>query len=99
MIAVPVTPSNAKAECHEKWSQPRSPAVGEVFGTPELLEMILLGLPIRHILASAERVCRSWKATIDGSIKLQRALFFQPLPYGPLYLIESMKRPKVYRWG
>lgn len=46
---------------------------------PELLEQVLLNLPVKDILL-AQRVNRGFKATIDGSKKLQQALFFSPEP-------------------
>ena len=53
-------------------------SVQKALETPELLELILLELPMKDLLLNAQRVCRRWKANIDGSIKLQRALFFTP---------------------
>ncbi|KAK4898590.1 hypothetical protein LTR27_003762 [Elasticomyces elasticus] len=44
---------------------------------PELLENILLNLPIRDLLFS-QAVCRRWKATVNSSVRIQRALFFIP---------------------
>lgn len=40
------------------------------FMTPELLEMIMLNLPIYDILINAQRVCKHWQTTIAGSTKL-----------------------------
>lgn len=51
-----------------------------IFGTPELLEMLLLNLPIKDLLVNAQRVCKKWNSTIRDSPKLQQALFFSPLP-------------------
>ncbi|KAK5732255.1 hypothetical protein LTR17_010701 [Elasticomyces elasticus] len=45
--------------------------------TPELVEMILLRLPLPDILL-AQRVDRTWCAIIRESPQLQRALFFRP---------------------
>lgn len=44
---------------------------------PELLEAILLKLPQRDILL-AQRVSKTWLATITSSLALQQALSFQP---------------------
>ncbi|KAK3616058.1 hypothetical protein LTR56_026207 [Elasticomyces elasticus] len=44
---------------------------------PELVEPILLNLPTRDLLV-AQRVCTTWKATIDRSHPIQKALFFMP---------------------
>ena len=49
----------------------------QVFLLPEILETILLYLPQRDLLLS-QRVSRNFQDTIDGSIRLQRALFFAP---------------------
>ncbi|KAK4916477.1 hypothetical protein LTR49_015575 [Elasticomyces elasticus] len=48
-----------------------------VLDLPELLENVLLKLPIRDLLFS-QKVCQHWKATVDSSIRIQRALFFVP---------------------
>lgn len=47
-----------------------------VFGTAELLENILLFLPLRQLLC-VQRVNRSWQACIKGSVNARRALFLQ----------------------
>lgn len=44
----------------------------------EILEMILLFLPLRKIVQVKE-VNKSWHNTVEGSINLQRALFLAPL--------------------
>ncbi|KAK6414388.1 hypothetical protein LTR81_011760 [Elasticomyces elasticus] len=51
-------------------------AVHDVLDLPELLECILLNLPIRDLLFS-QKVCRRWKAAVDSS-PIQKALFFRP---------------------
>lgn len=48
-----------------------------VLNTAELLESILLSLDMRSLLTSAPRVCRQWRNLIQGSIFLQRSLFFE----------------------
>lgn len=48
-----------------------------ILTTPELLEAILLDLDMRSLLTAAVRVCRQWRDLIQGSILLQRALFFE----------------------
>lgn len=50
----------------------------KVFNTVEILETILLQLPIRDVLLD-QRVSRSWRAVIAGSISIQRALFLRPM--------------------
>ena len=52
-------------------------AVARVFGTTELLEGILLRLPMRDLLF-AQQVNSKWRAVIRGSIKLQVKLYFKP---------------------
>lgn len=44
---------------------------------PELLELVLLNLAMRDLLL-ARRVCRFWDLTMKDSIKIRRALFFEP---------------------
>ena len=56
----------------------RMPACEAVFGTAELLEDILLYLPLPDILL-ATRVCKSWNAFIKIFSKLPRVLFLLPL--------------------
>ncbi|KAK5119514.1 hypothetical protein LTR85_007614 [Meristemomyces frigidus] len=51
-------------------------ACTRVLGTAELLEMILLRLPMKDLLF-AHAVCRQWKSTIDDTARLQQALFFR----------------------
>ena len=51
-------------------------AVGRLFATTELLEAILLDLPPRDVLLLT-RVSRAWRGTVEGSVKLQRYLFFR----------------------
>lgn len=53
--------------------------VEKILNTNELLENILVRLPIKKLLL-AQRVCKHWKALITGSIRLQRALFMVPVP-------------------
>ncbi|KAK4949412.1 hypothetical protein LTR10_012030 [Elasticomyces elasticus] len=52
-------------------------AAHQVFHITELLEIILLDLPMQDLL-HAQRVCSTWKGVIDGSQAIQRALFFIP---------------------
>ncbi|KAK5705544.1 hypothetical protein LTR97_002663 [Elasticomyces elasticus] len=52
-------------------------AGGTLASTPELVEMILLQLPLPNVLL-AQRVDRTWYAIIKESPQLQRALFFRP---------------------
>lgn len=56
-----------------------SPAVAAVFDTAELLEQILLRLPMVN-LAKAQRVSQQWKRVTDHSTPLQQALFRKATP-------------------
>lgn len=49
----------------------------ETFDTAELLEAILLELPMKDLLLS-QKVCKQWKAMVDSSIRVQRKLFMAP---------------------
>ena len=53
-----------------------------LIGIPELLEIILLCLPMRDLLL-AQRVNHQFKNTINSSVHLQRALYFEALPIEP----------------
>lgn len=61
----------------------------QVFDTIELLEMILYKLPIRDLLLSQRVSCR-WKQVIEGSIKLQQALFIKSIT-GPVAMTVDGK--------
>ncbi|KAK7038325.1 putative f-box domain protein [Favolaschia claudopus] len=54
-----------------------STAQDSVLLTPELLELILCHLPIRHLLVTAPLVCKYWR-DLTLTPALQRALFFEP---------------------
>ncbi|KAK4498554.1 hypothetical protein PRZ48_011212 [Zasmidium cellare] len=56
---------------------PDSTAGPKLASIPELVETIALQLPLRDILL-AQQVNRFWSGVIQGSSKLQKALFFQP---------------------
>ncbi|KAK5677249.1 hypothetical protein LTS10_010438 [Elasticomyces elasticus] len=51
--------------------------MAKVFGITELLENILLHLPLIDLLFS-QRVCKTWHNVVSGSSKIQKALFFTP---------------------
>ncbi|KAK4548988.1 hypothetical protein LTR36_008761 [Oleoguttula mirabilis] len=63
-------------------------AAANVAGTTELVEMILLHLPLPDILL-AQRVNRAWRTITTDSPKLQRALFFRPVSDKRLILPNS----------
>jgi hypothetical protein len=53
-------------------------AKDRVLETPEILEGILLKLPIRDLLVTAERVSKEWHIIIQSSPAIQEILFFRP---------------------
>ncbi|KAK4496477.1 hypothetical protein PRZ48_012457 [Zasmidium cellare] len=53
------------------------PAVDQVFSTTELLEMILLNLPLFDLFV-LQRTCKTFRDTIHGSIKLKQHMFLAP---------------------
>jgi hypothetical protein len=53
-------------------------ATHQALAIPEILECILLHLPLRDILSSAQRVNTLFRGIIDFSVSLQTALFFKP---------------------
>ncbi|PYI11377.1 hypothetical protein BO78DRAFT_413846 [Aspergillus sclerotiicarbonarius CBS 121057] len=61
--------------------------------TPELLEMILLQLDLRTLLASAQRVCRAWNGLIQESSFIQEALFLKPIKKRDSNPIERTLNP------
>ena len=61
-----------------------------VLSTVELLEKILLALPMKDLLLS-QRVSQHRKNVIDGSIKIQRALFFLPETEPTLYVYNRRR--------
>ncbi|KAK4889875.1 hypothetical protein LTR27_011388 [Elasticomyces elasticus] len=50
---------------------------GKVLNLPELLEMIILNLPMRD-MQRFRRVSKQWQATVDRSLPIKRALFLEP---------------------
>ena len=54
-------------------------AASRVYSVPELLEAIILLLPVQQLLTTVNVVDRQWHDTLKGSLKLQQLLFFQPL--------------------
>jgi hypothetical protein len=55
-------------------------ATDAVLSSPELLEHILVTLPMRFLLTIAPCVCRHWRDVIFASPALQQRLFFKPVP-------------------
>ncbi|KAK5736210.1 hypothetical protein LTR17_007550 [Elasticomyces elasticus] len=60
-------------------------AAQQVLNLPDLLEPILLSLPMRDLLF-AQKVCKTWKAMIDDCSSLQKALFFIPGKFSDINL-------------
>ncbi|KAK4902750.1 hypothetical protein LTR27_000689 [Elasticomyces elasticus] len=52
-------------------------AAQAVFAVSELLEMILLQLPMKDMQRS-RAVCNQWRGEVDSSICIKRALFLEP---------------------
>ncbi|USW56437.1 Putative F-box-like domain superfamily protein [Septoria linicola] len=74
------TPTKSPQELnHGHHQTARTTSIEQVLATTELLEAILLQLPIRSVLLS-QRISKTWHATITSSISLQRALFLRPAP-------------------
>ncbi|KAK5746190.1 hypothetical protein LTR17_000924 [Elasticomyces elasticus] len=74
-----------KPQHNKKLKRPTSPSIKAVFETTELLESILLQLPLDDVvgmrtLLLSQRVNRLFRDTIKDSVVLQRALFFEPEP-------------------
>ncbi|KAL7916192.1 hypothetical protein GGI35DRAFT_432062 [Trichoderma velutinum] len=53
------------------------PAAQRVFRTPELMENIFLKLDMATVLTSIQRVNKTFKQVVDGSLALQRMLYFK----------------------
>jgi hypothetical protein len=63
----------------------------QVLATPEILEAILLQLPLKDLLTNAQRINHTWKTLINFSPLLQQALFFQPQSFaGPEPIINPL---------
>ncbi|KAH8602345.1 hypothetical protein B0O99DRAFT_588547 [Bisporella sp. PMI_857] len=69
-------------------------AMEEVLAMPELLEAILLHLPMGEILLTAQLVSSSFYDTIADSALLQQALFFAPAAVDRQYI--SRPNPLVH---
>ena len=67
-----------------------------VLGITELLENILLFLPLSDMLC-AKRVSKQFRDTIDRSLYVRRALFFEPLSYSSKNELAIMDNYKPIR--
>ncbi|KAI7298394.1 hypothetical protein KC315_g18061 [Hortaea werneckii] len=72
-----IAKAESRATYPSKTSKPNMSAVAKVFTTVELLEAILLELPMKDILR-AQQVCKHWKQVIAGSNAIKKALFMRP---------------------
>jgi hypothetical protein len=71
-------PSNTlvtKKEASQQAVAGPTSAVEKVLTTVELLEAVLLHLPPKGIILRAQRVSKTWKATIDNSVYISRLLW------------------------
>lgn len=55
----------------------------KVCAIPELLESILLELPIKDLLL-VQRVSKGWQSTVETSFKIQQALYYKERPLSSL---------------
>lgn len=69
-----------------------STAGGRLFQVAELVELIFLHLPAEDLLVSAQGISKTCKGVIDKSVKLQQALFFEPLTCRPSFTSD---RPRL----
>lgn len=75
--AQPSTSASDQERCQFSIEQKMASPVKEVFALPELLEAILLELPMQDLLF-AQSVDKTFRDTIKGSKAIQMALFFEP---------------------
>jgi hypothetical protein len=72
--------AKGKQKITDKMSEFKMPplaALNQVLETPEILESILLHLPLRDLLVTAQRINHAWNNLIVSSPAIQEALFFQ----------------------
>lgn len=65
-----------------------------LFHIPELLEAILIELPVKDLLLG-QRVCKTWRGAIETSSRLQKALFFVPESSKRLELLPGKTIPAM----
>ena len=56
----------------------RNAALSRLLNVAELLEQILLWLPIEDLLLRVPRVCKVFKASVNNSISVRKQLFLEP---------------------
>lgn len=75
-----------------KSSRQRGPAGAQVAAISELMEMILLDLPLKEVLI-AQRVSKDFRSAVRDSYKLQKALFFKPIDKTVLRPVSKQPAP------
>ncbi|KAF2491741.1 hypothetical protein BU16DRAFT_127310 [Lophium mytilinum] len=70
-------PEKISHHYHQPTNQMEASAAHQALGITELLEYILLELPIFEKF-QAQRVCKDWKTVIDNSSPLQKAMWLAP---------------------
>ncbi|KAK5169512.1 uncharacterized protein LTR77_005488 [Saxophila tyrrhenica] len=71
-------------------------AIDNVFGTAELVECILLHLPLRQLVLK-QIVCRCWREVAQGSPSVRRALFLDPACALRIWASQVVRYPPVSR--
>lgn len=78
-------------------------ACHRVFDVPELAESIFLQLDLYDITWTILCTCRSWKAIVDNSMKLQRLLFYRPISSTRLHYFgdfrQNQEDDETGRWS
>ncbi|KAL7963171.1 hypothetical protein V8C34DRAFT_300496 [Trichoderma compactum] len=75
---VSLTHDNSLVNIHDNSPKVRcGPAAQRAFRTPELLENIFLRLDMATVLTTIQRVNKTFKRAVDGSLALQRMLHFK----------------------
>ncbi|KAK5108546.1 hypothetical protein LTR62_008203 [Meristemomyces frigidus] len=73
-------------------------AVATTLAIPELLETILLNLPLTYILL-AQRVCKAWRNLIRDSKAIQQSLFLAPVVGSPSSIDRYSNIGWIFRQG
>ncbi|KAI0844965.1 hypothetical protein F5Y00DRAFT_273445 [Daldinia vernicosa] len=80
------------------------------FAVTEILEIIFLHIDSRELFLNVQRVCKEWRATIAGSLKILTALFFRSSPkslnwerytknHYVAYLWPKLFNATLFHWG
>lgn len=78
-VAAGEAPTSATTTIDPTFINKTCPAASQVFAIPEILENILLRLPMLDLLL-AQRVDKTFRGVINSSIHIRRALFFEIRP-------------------